>query len=317
MINNLNDLKKSLAETIPDNFKKEDLLNTFKETIKSIPITIDTIEDALPIFKDKNINDIDGYILLEQIAAELEIKNPKIDSVLYYLISVLEIFKKESGELQKYMVDMEEIIIKDNIKLRDAAMYRVTSDIYFINRFTLDILNYILTIAKAKKLALVRGEDIKLVSDMLVTNESWYRLLTENVLNFTDLLTNRYAEFSADLFKDSTFDTMVPLKSYESDGFLKTVIDKILGKKKPIQILGVYGFRYSPIFWIGKMYIKSQVAKAKSMRDKQEMLKYKILDIKAMGESGEISNEKMEKAIAHYQSEIDTYEYKINKILDN
>ena len=317
MINNLNDLKKSLAETIPDNFKKEDLLNTFKETIKSIPITIDTIEDALPIFKDKNINDIDGYILLEQIAAELEIKNPKIDSVLYYLISVLENFKKESGELQKYMVDMEEIIIKDNIKLRDAAMYRVTSDIYFINRFTLDILNYILTIAKAKKLALVRGEDIKLVSDMLVSNESWYKLLTENVLNFTDLLTNRYSEFSADLFKDSTFDTMVPLKSYESDGFLKTVIDKILGKKKPIQILGVYGFRYSPIFWIGKMYIKSQVAKAKSMRDKQEMLKYKILDIKAMGESGEISNEKMEKAIAHYQSEIDTYEYKINKILDN
>lgn len=317
MINNLNDLKKSLAETIPDNFKKEDLLNTFKETIKSIPITIDTIEDALPIFKDKNINDIDGYILLEQIAAELEIKNPKIDSILYYLISVLENFKKESGELQKYMVDMEEIIIKDNIKLRDAAMYRVTSDIYFINRFTLDILNYILTIAKAKKLALVRGEDIKLVSDMLVTNESWYRLLTENVLNFTDLLTNRYSEFSADLFKDSAFDTMVPLKSYESDGFLKTVIDKILGKKKPIQILGIYGFRYSPIFWIGKMYIKSQVAKAKSMRDKQEMLKYKILDIKAMGESGEISNEKMEKAIAHYQSEIDTYEYKINKILDN
>lgn len=317
MINNLNDLKKSLAETIPDNFKKEDLLNTFKETIKSIPITIDTIEDALPIFKDKNVNDIDGYILLEQIAAELEIKNPKIDSVLYYLISVLEIFKKESGELQKYMVDMEEIIIKDNIKLRDAAMYRVTSDIYFINRFILDILNYVLTIAKAKKLALVRGEDIKLVSDMLVSNESWYRILTENVLNFTDLLVNRYSEFSADLFKDSTFDTMVPLKSYESDGFLKTVIDKILGKKKPIQILGQYGFRYSPIFWIGKMYIKSQLAKAKSMRDKQEMLKYKILDIKAMGESGEISNEKMEKAIAHYQSEIDTYEYKINKILDN
>ena len=123
--------------------------------------------------------------------------------------------------------------------------------------------------------------------------------------------------FKADSINDSEFDTIVPLKSYEADGFLKTIVDKILGKKKPIQILGEYNFRYSPIFWIGKMYIKSQVAKAKSMKDKQEMLKYKILDIKAMADDGLITNEKLEKAIAHYQKEIDNYEYKINKILDN
>ena len=63
--------------------------------------------------------------------------------------------------------------------------------------------------------------------------------------------------------------------------------------------------------------IKSRIAKAKSMREKQEMLKYKILDIKAMNEDGTISNEKMEKAIAHYQNEIDTLEYKIIKIIEN
>lgn len=317
MINNLNELKKSLAETLPDNFKKDELLDFFKETVKSIPVTLDNLEDALPIFKDKKINDIDGYILLEQMASQIGLKTSKVDDVLLYLVSVLENFKKESNAIQNNIVDMEDIIIKDNIKLRDAAMYRVVNDIYFINRFSLDILNYVLTLAKAKKLAVIRNEDVKLVSDIMVSEEFWYKLLSENSLNFTDLLADKYTDFKADDFKDSAFDTLISLRSNESDGFLKTIIDKILGKNKPVQILGVYGFRYSPIFWIGKLVIKSRIAKAKSMREKQEMLKYKILDIKAMNDDGTISNEKMEKAIAHYQNEIDTLEYKIIKIIEN
>lgn len=317
MINNLNDLKKSLSETIPDSFKKDDLQTFAKETTKSIPVTLDILQDILPILKDDKINDIDGYILLEQIASELGIKNSDVKSVILYLVAILENFKKESAELQKHIVDMNDIVIKDNIKLRDAAVYRIFGDMYFINRYSLDIANYVLALAKIKKQYILRGEDVKLVSDAMITDQDWYKTLESNSYNFSDILVERYVGFKADSIKDSEFDTIVPLKSYESDGFLKTIIDKILGKKKPIQILGEYNFRYSPIFWIGKMYIKSQVAKAKSMKDKQEMLKYKILDIKAMAEDGLITNEKLEKAIAHYQKEIDNYEYKINKILDN
>jgi hypothetical protein len=62
MINNLNDLKKSLSETIPDSFKKDDLQTFAKETTKSIPVTLDILQDILPILKDDKINDIDGYI---------------------------------------------------------------------------------------------------------------------------------------------------------------------------------------------------------------------------------------------------------------
>lgn len=317
MLKNLKDLKESIAATIPDNFKKEDLLEVFKETTKSIVVTLDTIEDALPIFKDKNINDMDGYILLEQIASQIGLKTSKVDDVLYYLVSVLKMFKEDSSTIQSHIVDMEDIIIRDNIKLRDAAMYKLVNDISFINRFSLDILNYVLTLAKAKKSAIIRNEDIKLVSDAMVSDEYWYKIMSENSLNFTDLLADVYKDFDVNEFKDSEFDTMIPLKSPETDGFLKTILDKIFNKKKSIQVVGAYNFRYSPIFAIGKMIIKSRIAKAKSMREKQEMLKYKILDIKAMADDGKISNEKMEKAITHYQSEIDNLEYKINKILEN
>lgn len=317
MIRDLKQLKKSLAETLPDNFKKDDLLEVLKETTKSISVTVDTIEDALVIFKDKKVNDIDGYILLEQIASQINLKTSKVDEVLLYLISILNIFKKDSAIIQNHIVDMEDIIIKDNIKLRDAAMYRLVNDISFINRFSLDILNYVLTLAKAKKLAVIRNEDVKMVSDILVSEEYWYKLMTDNSLNFTDLLAETYKDFNIEDFKSSEFDTLIPLKSAETDGFLKTILDKILGRNKSVQVLGSYNFRYSPIFAIGKMIIKSRIAKAKSMREKQEMLKYKILDIKAMADDGKISNEKMEKAIAHYQKEIDNLEYKIDKILDN
>lgn len=317
MLKNLKDLKESIAATIPDNFKKEDLLEVFKETTKSIVVTLDTIEDALPIFKDKNINDMDGYILLEQIASQIGLKTSKVNDVLYYLVSVLKMFKEDSSTIQSHIVDMEDIIIRDNIKLRDAAMYKLVNDISFINRFSLDILNYVLTLAKAKKSAIIRNEDIKLVSDAMVSDEYWYKIMSENSLNFTDLLADVYKDFDVNEFKDSEFDTMIPLKSPETDGFLKTILDKIFNKKKSVQVVGAYNFRYSPIFAIGKMIIKSRIAKAKSMREKQEMLKYKILDIKAMADDGKISNEKMEKAITHYQSEIDNLEYKINKILEN
>lgn len=317
MLKNLKDLKESIAATIPDNFKKEDLLEVLKETTKSIVVTLDTIEDALPIFKDKNINDIDGYILLEQIASQIGLKTSRVNDVLYYLISVLKMFKEDSNTIQGHVVDMEDIIIRDNIKLRDAAMYKLVNDISFINRFSLDILNYVLTLAKAKKSAIIRNEDIKLVSDAMVSDEYWYKIMSENSLNFTDLLADVYKDFNVSEFKDSEFDTMIPLKSPETDGFLKTILDKIFNKKKSIQVVGAYNFRYSPIFAIGKMIIKSRIAKAKSMREKQEMLKYKILDIKAMANDGKIGNEKMEKAIAHYQAEIDNLEYKIDKILEN
>ena len=317
MLQNLNELKKSLSDTIPDNFKKDDLLEVLKETVKSIAVTLDTLEDSLPIFKDKNINDIDGYILLEQIASQIGLKTSKVDDVLLYLISVLENFKKDSNVVQNHIVDMEDIIIRDNIKLRDAAMYRLVNDISFINRFSLDILNYVLTLAKAKKSALIRNEDVKLVSDAMISEEFWYKMMSENSLNFTDLLADKYKEFDIDDLKDSAFDTLIPLGSAEADGFLKTILDKIFNRNKSVQIVGAYNFRYSPIFWIGKMIIKSRIAKAKSMREKQEMLKYKILDIKAMADDGKISNEKMQKAIDHYQREIDNMEYKIDKILDN
>lgn len=317
MLKNLKDLKGSIANSIPDSFKKEDLLDVLSETSKSIVVTLDVIADSLPIFKDKEVNNIDGYILLEQIASQMNIKTSKVDEVLLYLVSVLEMFKKDSSAIQGYIVDMENIIIRDNIKLRDAAMYKLVNDISFINRFSLDILNYVLTIAKLKRSAVIRKEDVKLISDAMVSDEYWYKIMSENSLNFTDLLAEKYKEFNIEDFKDSTFDTMIPLKSPESDGFLKTILDKILGRNKAVQIVGAYNFRYSPIFVIGKMIIKSRIAKAKSMREKQEMLKYKILDIKAMADDGKISNEKMEKAIAHYQAEIDNLEYKIDKILEN
>lgn len=315
-IKNLTEIKQGLQETIPDSFRKDELLNFIKEQIKSIDITLDLAEDIIGLLKDKTINDTSGYIFLQSMYPNLEIKGTKVESMVYFLIGKLNMFKKESGAIIKYISDMEDIVIKDNIKLRDALMYRITNDIYFTNRYSLDVLNYILSMAKLKKVAKNNGEDPEEVTDSNVSGENWYRTLVDHHLNFVDLMTNRYLDFNASDLKDSKYDTLIPLKSYESDGFLKTIIDKMLGRNKPIQILGTYGFKYSPVLVIGKMVIKAQVAKRQSMIKKQEMLKYKIIDIKAMGEDGTMSNEKVEKAIAYYEKEIDELEYKINKIYE-
>ena len=50
-------------------------------------------------------------------------------------------------------------------------------------------------------------------------------------------------------------------------------------------------------------------------KDKQEMLKFKIIEAQSLNAEGKIDNEKMAKAIASYQKEIDKAEYEIIRIL--
>jgi len=297
MITNIENLKVILNGILPDSFRKDDLVNTFQDTRDTLKTLLKQYADVLKIFKDEKIED---YSFLSDLNLLLGIKSKKTSDTLAFLLNLLQVLDSNKNAVEKLVLDIDDINIKDNINLRTAVIYKVVSDYYFFTRFLADILNYALDVYRFNKTGKEYTKDIKL--DM---SNSGY--LTDNVYNYSD-------NFAKDIEKDIP-DINISLSNSETDSFLDTIIKKIRGKDSAINLVGTSNFKNNVIYIIGKIITDIQIKKAKSLKDKVEMIKYKILEAEALNEKGEIDNEQLAKAIAKYQEEIDEAEYKIERIL--
>lgn len=297
LITRIEDLKEGLQIILPGTFTRESLIESLRASIKAIKVDLVLATDLIAIVGNEKL---ENYKLLSTIAIYNNIKSETVSPIISYLIGVLNILDNNSRDIEKMLLDMPEINIKENINLRSGILYKVVNDYYLINRFILDLLNYTIDIY-----ANTKRYDEKEIS---------YKTL-ENDISALVQVAQFYAEdknFGKD-FEKTYPDILVNLTNSDSDSFLDTIVKKIKGKGIVNSLFK--GFKYNPIYIIGKLLVDIELKKAQSLKEKQEMLKFKIIEAQSLNSEGKIDNAKMQKAIESYTKDIDKLEYEINRIL--
>ena len=298
MINNITDVKLGLVEYLPATFSKSDLIETFKESLSFLKTNITLAKDVSELIKDDNISD---YPMLKTMLTYNNIKGDKAVVATMFIIGLLNSLDDNSRDIEKELLNLPDVVVKNNILLSSAMLFKLVNDYYFINRYITELLDYVVDIYGNSKRDDAREINIK----NLVDNELSFLKLTKFLSEDDKFAKN---------FSSNYPEVIIELGSKDSEPFLDTIIKKIKGKGA-INILSS-GFKYNPIYQIGKMIIDSRVKKAKTLKERQDMLKFKIIEAQTLNEEGKIDNEKMKKAIAKYQEEIDKAEYEIIRILD-
>lgn len=298
MINNINDLKLGLTEHLPATFNKSDLIETFKESLNFLKVNITLAKDVGELVVNDNISE---YPLLKTLLTYNGIKGDKAVIAMMFILGLLNNLDDNSRDIEKELLNLPDVVVKNNILLSSAMLFKLVNDYYFINRYITELLNYIVDIYGNSKRDDAREINIKNLTDNELSFLKLTKFLSEDD-KFAKNFSSNYPE------------VIIELGSKDSEPFLDTIIKKIKGKGA-INILSS-GFKYNPIYQIGKMIIDSRVKKAKTLKERQDMLKFKIIEAQTLNEEGKIDNEKMRKAIAKYQEEIDKAEYEIIRILD-
>lgn len=297
MINNIENLKSGLSEILPDSFEKDALLENFRNSLKALKVNMGLAVELINIVGEDKLN---KYTYLTTIATYNNIKADTVSPIISYLIGILNILDENSREIEKLLLDISDINLRNNINLRSAMLYKIVADYYLLNRFILDLFNYTIDTYSNDKREDKQEHTYKTLEDIELTFISIAKFYAED------------AKFGKN-FEKTYPDILIELGNKDSDSFLDTIIKKIKGKGI-INSLSK-GFKYNPIYYIGKMIIDSDLKKAQSLKEKQEMLKFKIIEAQTLNTEGKIDNEKMAKAIATYQKEIDKAEYEILRIL--
>lgn len=298
MINNISDLKLGLVEHLPATFNKSDLIETFKESLNFLKTNIVLAKDVGELVVNDNISE---YPLLKTILTYNGIKGDKAVVAMMFILGLLNSLEDNSRDIEKKLLDLPDVVVANNILLSSAMLFKLVNDYYFVNRYVTELLNYVVDIYGNSKRDDAREIDIKNLTDNELSFLKVSKFLSEDD-KFAKNFSSNYPE------------VIIELGSKDSEPFLDTIIKKIKGKGA-INILSS-GFKYNPIYQIGKMIIDSRVKKAKTLKERQDMLKFKIIEAQTLNEEGKIDNEKMKKAIAKYQEEIDKAEYEIIRILD-
>lgn len=298
MINNIADVKLGLVEYLPATFNKSELIETFKESLNFLKINITLAKDVGELVVDDNISE---YPLLKTLLTYNGIKGDKVVIAMMFILGLLNNLDDNSRDIEKELLNLPDVVVKNNILLSSAMLFKLVNDYYFINRYITELLNYVVDIYGNSKRDDKREIDMKNLSDNELSFLKLTKFLSEDD-KFAKNFSSNYPE------------VIIELGSKDSEPFLDTIIKKIKGKGA-INILSS-GFKYNPIYQIGKMIIDSRVKKAKTLKERQDMLKFKIIEAQTLNEEGKIDNEKMKKAIAKYQEEIDKAEYEIIRILD-
>lgn len=298
MINNIADVKLGLVEYLPATFNKSELIETFKESLNFLKINITLAKDVGELVVDDNISE---YPLLKTLLTYNGIKGDKVVIAMMFILGLLNNLDDNSRDIEKELLNLPDVVVKNNILLSSAMLFKLVNDYYFINRYITELLNYVVDIYGNNKRDDKREIDMKNLSDNELSFLKLTKFLSEDD-KFAKNFSSNYPE------------VIIELGSKDSEPFLDTIIKKIKGKGA-INILSS-GFKYNPIYQIGKMIIDSRVKKAKTLKERQDMLKFKIIEAQTLNEEGKIDNEKMRKAIAKYQEEIDKAEYEIIRILD-
>lgn len=297
MINNIENLKNGLSEVLPDSFEKDALLENFRNSLKALKINLGLATELIEIVGEDKLT---NYMYLTTIATYNNIKADTVAPILSYLVGILHILDENSREVEKLLLDIADVSLRSNINLRSAMLYKIVNDYYLFNRVILDLFNNTIdTYSNDKR------EERK---------EDFYKNLDNIEVTFIQLA-KFYAEDSnfGKNFEKTYPDILIELGNRDSDPFLDTIIKKLKGKGVVNSLSK--GFKYNPVYIIGKLIIDSELKKAQTLKDKQEMLKFKIIEAQSLNADGKIDNDKMSKAIASYQKEIDKAEYEIVRIL--
>lgn len=199
---------------------------------------------------------------------------------------------KNATFLEKTVDELfERDIIKQGLTAKKSVVLKYASDVSFVSRFAIDLLDYLYYYETESKEPISKISEKKINKYLAGFARAFQRLSVPDK-EFREQFTR-----VADVWlNESNFDLVAASDSTH-----------FLGVKEPLS-----GFVYNPIFHIRMGIAEWQTARYKAYQDKKRLLELRLLQLQSQKEGED--NPQIEREIEYLQERIDRLEYKMMKL---
>lgn len=279
-------------------FKRDDILDAAIGTRKSI------MEHSLTAYQSADdIWDKNAFSSKEVKALEKQYKSEVGISARQSMIGDILFALQNSLKVLDYVVQKGKVIYSDNeasagLTFQKATILRVVSVSDFVNKYSLDLLNYIY-VCETKDTAV--GKDIEGISkaeEEMVISQFMDFCVAIRVLKVNmESLEKALAELPDATVSDMTEKT-----------FIST-----MGAKKidPLNLRG-FSVRKNPFFIFGMLEAEKQEKKYKAKKEMLELIQLRLLNLQKIRDKKQDAS--LDKEIEYYQSRVTGLNHEIEKM---
>ena len=292
MNNEIYQLVSNLKHTI----KRDDVYTSFNNTLTSLNNeVIPALADFSKLVKGISIkmSELPELTMLNSMSG---IKASDLKSFIKILEKTIVTLSKEGKDVSKLITDsLPEIISRDIISTKQAAILSLINSYGSITLFTIDLLLFLTDRIDVN----VNG----IVSDLI---KSKVMEIKTGMLPYSKLI----------LFFNTNKSLIKDIGKLPNDRIMPdskdTATFSIASKTKGV--LPLMGFIGNPIYHIRMWLVDLEMVKYDALTDKRKLLELKVNDLKSR--QGGDNNAKLKKTISYYEDKLEKVEYKIRTIED-
>jgi hypothetical protein len=265
---------------------EDNLISSYSDAathFKAIKLKSDPVKDIANVFyRNYSLTKSNNSV---NIVSEINFKLANLSQNIDYVES----------ELEKLL---ERDIIKDGLTAKKAVLIRAATELSFITRFAMDLLDYIYV----KEIVAINDERNLDVSNSQENN------IAKKIANFGRLLAI-YGD-SPKSFKNEIGE--IPDVHINENNYAALTATYGEGVIDPANANLVTNFVHNPIYHFRLMIAEWQSNRYKAYRDKKRMLELRLLMLQSYQSNN--PDAKIEKEIEYLQNRIESIEYKMAKM---
>lgn len=233
-------------------------------------------------------------------AGKPQLDLPRTKSLHGYTLALLKNVQVNGAVITKELEDIKsEVIVSHAITASKAVILRAVAHYYFMTKFAIDFLNYLLVLeAEHAGVELARDAQLNKKQVTLIKNNLWI-----------------YARLMAVYGSDSAKfrDKLSSVENYQITKDSINEASAISGNRLDIFNNLPDGFIGSPFYTIGLVMAQWEADRYKELKDKKRLLELRLLHLRVLKDQGN-GDANSEKEIAYLQRKVTDLEYKISKI---
>jgi len=279
--------------------KKTEILEGLGNTTTNINRSIIPVLDKSIDFFKKNEVPIDKLKLTRNMNEYGKLYVINVSTMLIVIRNIFKDIVKNESKLVRLVDDnLEGLISKTNLTVRETAILKVIEDISDMSLYTYD---YVYLLINRHPDIVVDGENIYLSKPKI--NEIYRNLYTYAMMVKTY---NDFTKTVSDLGKVAD----IKIQENSNRSLLKNISSK-LGKSMSLPLNGFVG---NIIYHWGMFMVDREVKKYESLKDKQKLIELKLLELQSKNNGSE--NPRLTKQIEYYEEKLKSVEYKIREVED-
>jgi len=279
--------------------KKTEILEGLGNTTTNINRSIIPVLDKSIDFFKKNEVPIDKLKLTRNMNEYGKLYVINVSTMLIVIRNIFKDIVKNESKLVRLVDDnLEGLISKTNLTVRETAILKVIEDISDMSLYTYD---YVYLLINRHPDIVVDGENIYLSKPKI--NEIYRNLYTYAMMVKTY---NDFTKTVSDLGKVAD----IKIQENSNRSLLKNISSK-LGKSMSLPLNGFVG---NIIYHWGMFMVDREVKNYESLKDKQKLIELKLLELQSKNNGSE--NPRLTKQIEYYEEKLKSVEYKIREVED-